>query len=288
MKAAPFSLARAETVEEAVELLGRADGQAKCLAGGQSLVPMLAMRIARPTLLVDLSGVGSLAYVRTEGDHLEIGGMTRQRFVERTPTVRRYAPLFSEAVTQIGHASIRNRGTIGGSAAHADAAAEIPSALLTLDADVVVQGPRGARVIAASAFFSGFMQTVLDPDEVLTAVRIPRQSPLDRHCVLEFARRKGDFAVCGLFVAGRLENGRIVDPRVTVSGVTSTPARLPAVERLIDGQAPTEALFAEAAELPLPFDWVRSDVHGSAEYRRSLVKVLSRRALLSAFADEEE
>lgn len=285
MKAVPFELVRATSVAEAADHLARGEGEAKLLAGGQSLVPMLSMRLVRPRLLVDLGRIPGLDTIRTDGDVLEIGAMTRQRAVERSPSVRRYVPLLAEAVGQIGHPSIRNRGTIGGSAAHADASAEIPAALLALDAVLVAQGRSGRREIPAAEFFTGFMSNALASDEMLVAIRLPRVVPLDRTSVREIARRAGDFATCGIQVAGTVVDGRITDPRVVAFGVTRTAARLPDVERRVAGGEPSPELFAEAARLPLPFDWVRSDVHGSAPYRRSLAAVLCRRALTDAFTE---
>lgn len=288
MKAAAFRYERVTTIDDACRLLA-ADEDAKCLAGGQSLVPMLSMRLARPSTLVDLGSLDQLRYIRASGDSVEVGAMTTQRTAERSPTIRNYIPLLATAIGHIGHVGIRNRGTVGGSAAHADASAEIPSALTALDAVLVAVGPSGVRrEIPAAEFFCGFMTNALAPGEVLTAVRIPGREVLDRQAVVEFARRSGDFAICGIFVAARLESGTIADPRIVVSGVSRTPVRLPAAEGALTAEVPTPALFAKAAQLPLPVEHVRSDVHGSAAFRRELAQVLIRRALAGAFAITED
>ncbi|NWJ72695.1 xanthine dehydrogenase family protein subunit M [Pseudonocardia sp. ICBG1122] len=286
MKPAPFGHVRARSVEHAVEVLVAEDGDAKILAGGQSLVPLLAMRMAQPTVLVDLGGCTELAYVRDGGDHVEIGAMTRTRDVEVSPLVRAAVPLLPLALSYVGHVTIRNRGTFGGTVAHADPAAEVPAVLRALDATVVVTGPRGTRTVPAAEFFLGFLLSAVEPDEVLTAVRVPRQSLGTAVAVEEFARRHGDFAMASVLGAARVgADGTVADVRLVLGGVGPTPVRADGAERLLVGQAPSEELVRAAADVAVDATDPAGDVHASAEYRRTLARVLTRRCLSTVLAD---
>lgn len=283
MKPAPLQYVRATDLAHAVAVLTEHGGDAKLLAGGQSLVPLLAMRLAQPTALVDLAHVDGLAGITDAGDHLEIGAMTRTRDVETSPLVGARVPLLPAALRHSGHVTIRNRGTIGGSTAHADPAAELPAVLLALDAEMVATGPGGRRTIPAAEFFHGFLTTALEPDEVLTAVRVPLQDPATGVAVQEFARRHGDFAIVAVFATVRLDGaGRVADARIAVAGADQVPVRARAAEDLLSGQVPTvEAIRAAAAavaDATNPTD----DIHAPAAYRRRLAAVLARRCLEQA------
>lgn len=280
MKPAPFEHVRATSLEHAVELLAAEDGDAKVLAGGQSLIPLLAMRLAQPTVLVDLGGLPELSYIRDDDGMVEIGAMTCTRDVETSAAIRTAVPLLPAALRYSGHVTIRNRGTLGGSAAHADPAAETPAVLRALDAELVVVGPNGRRTIPAADFFHSFLVSALEPDEVLTAVRIPRQPAGTVVAVEEFARRHGDFAIVAVMGSARTDgSGTVADVRISLAGAGPTPVRADAAERLLRGQTPsTDLVHAAAAAAAEAIDPV-SDIHGSADYRRTLTEVLTRRCL---------
>ncbi|MEB2345778.1 MAG: FAD binding domain-containing protein [Deltaproteobacteria bacterium] len=286
MKPPPFEYAAPGTVEEAVALLARGEGEAMLLAGGQSLVPLLAMRLARPALLVDLRRIGSLVGIREEGQTLVVGAMTSKRELERSELVARSQPLLRAATQLIGHPPIRTRGTVGGSLAQADPAAEYPALAVLLDAELRALGPAGARSIAAGDFFLGPLTTALGPAEVLVEARWPVLAPRTGWSIQEIARRHGDFALVGAVATLALDaRGSVERTRLVLFGVRATPLRAEAAERLLAGQRPdAEALgraaraAAEAIEEPL------EDVHASADYRRHLAGVVAARALAEAAA----
>ena len=279
MKSASFGYHAPTSVEDAVGLLADLGEDAKVLAGGQSLVPLLHFRLARPAEVVDINGLSELAYVRN-GDGVELGAMVRHSDAERSDVLRTSAPLLAEAVPLIGHPAIRNRGTIGGSVAHADPAAELPAALLALDAELVATSRRGARTIPAGSFFAGFLTTALDADELLTAIRLPAWVPHRGWAFEEFSRRHGDFALVGVAAIVTADaRGRIADARIALSGVASVPVRATAAEQLLTGEAPTNELWESVsrqagAEVDPP-----ADLHASTAYRRHLVATLTARAL---------
>ncbi|MGD9525842.1 FAD binding domain-containing protein [Pseudonocardia sp.] len=280
MKPAPFGHVHATSVEHAVAVLAESDGEAKVLAGGQSLVPLLAMRLAQPSVLVDLGRLGGLAGIRDAGDHLEIGAMTRTRDVETSPLVAAAVPLLPAALAHVGHVTIRNRGTFGGSAAHADPAAEIPAALRVLDAELVLAGPGGRRAVTAADFFRGFLTTAAGPDEVLVAVRVPKQEPGTAVAVQEFARRHGDFALAAVLTAVRLApDGTVAHARIAAAGVGPAPVRADAAERLLTGAVPGPDVIAATAAAVAGATAPVTDVHAPADYRRHLAAVLTRRCL---------
>ncbi|GAY12931.1 xanthine dehydrogenase family protein subunit M [Pseudonocardia sp. N23] len=288
MKPAPLDHVRATGLDHAIETLVAAGEDAKILAGGQSLVPLLAMRLAQPTTLVDLGGLRELDYIRDDGDTLEIGAMTRSRTVETSPVVAGAVPLLPAALRYVGHVTIRNRGTIGGSAAHADPAAEVPSVLRALDAELIASGPRGPRTIAARDFFDSFLLTTLEPDEILTAIRIPRQPSGSVVAVEEFARRHGDFALVAVLGAAHIDSsGRIAEVRISIAGAAPTPVRADAAERLLVGRTPTPELVRAAAAAASDATDPGSDIHAPADYRRTLATVLTRRCLTRLVADTE-
>jgi carbon-monoxide dehydrogenase medium subunit len=292
VKPAPFRYARAGSLAEAIALLAEGHGDAKVLAGGQSLVPMLNMRLVRPGVLVDVNGVRELAGIaRTPEGGLRIGALTRHAELAASPMVRERAPLLTEAARHVGHAAIRNQGTLGGSLAHADPAAELPAALLALDARVQITGPRGTREVAADVFFRGLLATELRPDEILTAIDVPAQPP--GWGFVEIARRPGDFALAGVAVVVRVGRpltlpsrplGGEGEVRLVGFGVGDRPLRLTGAERVLTGVPIDAATAARAGAAAAPDCDPPSDVHGSADYRRHLATVLAERALLQAAA----
>jgi aerobic carbon-monoxide dehydrogenase medium subunit len=293
VKPAPFRYARAADLPEAAALLAAAPGENKLLAGGQSLVPMLNMRLVRPDVLVDLNSVRELAGITpTPARGLRIGAMTRHAELAASAAVRERAPLLAEAARHVGHAAIRNQGTLGGSVAHADPAAELPAALVALDARVQVTGPRGSRSIAARDFFRGLLATALAPDEILTAIEVPPQGP--GWGFVEIARRPGDFALAGVIAVVRGDRpltlpspprGGEGDPiRIVGFGLGDRPIRLESAERALAGAPLDVESAARAGAAAGPDCDPPGDVHGSADYRRHLATVLTERALLQARA----
>ena len=265
MISAPFEYRRASSVDEAVELLG-SDPDARLLAGGHSLIPLLRLRFARPSLLVDIGRLDDLRYVREEGDRIVIGALTRYADLTASRLLaERCAPL-AEAVPHVGDPQVRHRGTIGGSAAHADPASDVPTILLALDAELVARGPDGGRTIAAREFFTGPFGTALGQQDVLTEIRIPAAAGT----YLKFVRRAHDWATVG--VAAARVHERV---QVALTSMGATPLRATGVEEaLADGASPEQAAERAAEGTDPP-----SDVSGSAEYRAHLARVLVRRAL---------
>jgi len=285
MKPPPFEYAAPRSIAEAVALLRTHDGEAKLLAGGQSLMPLLAMRLARPSLLIDLGRIDGLDYVREEADAIAIGAMTTKTTVERSELVRTRQQLFLEATRLIGHPQIRNRGTVGGSMAHADPAAEYPAAALVLGAKLRVVGEGGERSIDAADFFVSTLTTALEPFEILTEVRVPVLAPGTGWSMLEVARRHGDFAMAGAALTLRLDGGRIASARIVLFGVGPVPVRARAAEAILAGEKPGAAIYTRAAaQVCAGVSEPLSDLHASAEYRLHLAGVLVERALAEAVA----
>jgi carbon-monoxide dehydrogenase medium subunit len=285
VKPVDFDYAAPSTLAEAIGLLAEAGEEARLLAGGQSLVPLLNLRLVRPRLVVDLRRVAGLAGVRAADGGLVIGAMTRQADAEAHPLVRERAPLLAEALGLVAHLAIRARGTVGGSLAHADPAAELPAAALALDATLTVEGPAGTRTVAADDFFLGYLATALAPGEVLTAITIPARSPAAGSAFVEFSRRAGDFALAGVAVTLEVTAGRIgPGTRVVVVGGADRCHRAMAAETRLLGASPGAGLFAAAAAVADLGIEPPSDVHGDAEYRRHLVRTLALRALERAAA----
>ena len=278
MKPARFKYLAPGDIGEAVSLLAAHAPDARPLAGGQSLVPMMNFRLARPAVLVDLNRIRELAYIEDRGGHLAIGAMTRERTIENSDLVRKAAPLLHEATSHIGHLPIRSRGTIGGSLANADPAAEYPAAVLALDAELLVTSERGARRVAAADFFDGPLSTVMEPDELLTEIVVPKASPGSGSAFVEIARRHGDFALAG--VAAQIAPGARPDIRLAACGAGPRPLRLVKTEAALrDGCDAAEAARIAAAEADPD-----SDVHASAAYRRRLVGIMTKRAVATARA----
>ncbi len=282
MKPATFDYHRVERTEDALQRLAELGEDAKVLAGGQSLVPMMNFRLVRPPALVDITRIPDLRYVARDGDTLRIGALTSHREIELLddPGLVAGYELLPRAARWVGHYPIRTRGTFGGSVAHADPSAEWCMLAVLLDATIVVLGPGGEREIPAADFFLGFFTSALEPGELLVEVRFPRPRP---HAALhEFARRHGDFAIVAAAVAVDVDGDRLRDARVVVGGVDEVPLRVEAAERVLDGAAPGAEAFAEAGRAAAGAVDPSSDVHGSAEYRRELTDVLVRRALAEA------
>jgi carbon-monoxide dehydrogenase medium subunit len=272
------------TVDEAVALLGRYGGEAKVLAGGQSLMPLLNFRLSRPAALVDLNRIPALAYIRETDGHVTFGAMTRQRTIEFSPVVKTKLPLLSEATRWVGHLPIRSRGTIGGSIAHADPSAEYPAVLTALDGEVLVRGPRGERTLRAADLFQTYLTTSLAPDEVLTEVRLPVMAAGAAYAFEEFSRRHGDFAIVGIAAMLVVDGGRCRDARLASAGAGPVPVRLRAAEDVLRQDGVGERAIAAAARRAAELVRPDSDLHASAEYRRNLTRVLTERALRRALA----
>jgi carbon-monoxide dehydrogenase medium subunit len=289
VKPPPFEYEAPATLDEALGLLARHGEEARVLAGGQSLVPLLALRLARPDRLVDLNRVPGLAYVEEAGEELRIGAMTRQAAVERSAVVGRRCPLLREAVRLIGHPAIRTRGTVGGSLAHADPAAELPAAVAALGGTLVVAGPGGRRAVPAGDFFRALFTTALGPADVLVEVRLPAAPPRTGAAFREVSRRAGDFALAGAAaVVGLDGDGRCARVSVALAGVDATPTVVAEAPALLVGtrlgpREVDEVCARLGARLAPP-----ADVHASAEYRRHLAGVLVRRALGAALARARE
>lgn len=284
MKPSPFEYLVVDTVEEAVARLAERGAEAKLLAGGQSLVPLMNMRLARPACLIDLNPVQELDYIVLDENRLRIGAMTRHRNVEASPLVRQHCPLLSEAIRYVGHPPIRNRGTVGGSVAHADPAAEVPAVTVALDAEFVVVGPRGERRVPADRFFLGPLMPDLEADELLREVSIPLPDPETRWAFLEVSRRRGDFALAGVAVRLRVdEENRCRAARIVLFGVGSTPVCAEVAEKALLGRTFQEGLLDDVTEAVRQAADPRDDVHASAGFRRHLAGTLARRALTSAW-----
>ena len=283
MKPPPFSYHDPQTVDEAVALLGRLDN-AKLLAGGQSLMPMLNFRFVQPDNIIDLNRVEGLSYIREAGGALEIGAMTRQRDLEFSDVVRARWPIIHEALLQVGHRQTRNRGTIGGSLCHLDPAAELVTLASGHDATMTVAGPNGRRTIAFAEFPVAYMTPALELNEMLIAISFPQWAPGHGYAFVEFSRRHGDFAITS--AAALLEGdtaGKITRASVTLGGMGTAPVRARELEQAITGQTPSGDLFRTACESCRKFD-AMDDVHAPASYRQHLAAVLSRRALEKAYA----
>ena len=289
MKPAAFEYFTPATVDEALALLAE-HGEAKPLAGGQSLIPAMNFRLARPAVLVDLNGISELAYVRAESGGVALGAMTRQRAVERSDVVARAAPLLAEAMPSIAHPQIRNRGTIGGSIAHADPSAELPAVMLALDARFRAKSSSGERSIAAGEFFKGMLETALEPGELLVEIAVPPLPASTGSAFLEVARRHGDYAMVGVAVIVTLDpRGRCKEARIGLLSVGDGPVLATEAGKVLAGQTPSGELLRAAGEAAAKYDIdPPSDIHATAAYRRQLVAVLTRRALGRAFERVEQ
>jgi carbon-monoxide dehydrogenase medium subunit len=285
MKPAAFEYVAPRSVKEAVALLVRYGEDAKVIAGGQSLVPMMAFRLATPSALIDLNGIAALEYVRRDGDILVLGALARHRAVQELAWLRGRCAVLAEGVDLIGHPAIRNRGTVGGSLAHADPAAEWPALLLALDGEVDAVGAGGRRTIPATELFETYFTTSLRPDEVIVEARValPVEGALTGSSFVELARRHGDFAIAGTAVVMVLAaDGSVANARISLIGVRDTAIRARAAEAILSGATPADEALAEAANAVQREIEPISDVHGSSEYRRRVATVVVRRALTMA------
>ena len=284
MKPASFEYHAPTTVDAALALL-RANGpDSRVLAGGQSLIPMMNFRLAAPPVLIDLNRIPDLAYIKDEGEHVSIGAMTRQRAIEFSAVVADKLPLLHHAIKLVGHLPTRSRGTIGGSIANADPAAEIPMVLQALDGEVVVRGPHGPRTIAASELFRDAMTTSLAADEILVEVRLPA-TPAGAGCAIEeFARRHGDFAIAAIAVVIQRNGEACTQARIATAGISSHSVRLRAAEQILEQHGLGENAIAHAAEAAANMVEPVADQHASAAYRRQLTQILTERAVRRAAA----
>jgi len=284
VKPAAFAYYRPDSVEQALALLAEHGGDAKPLAGGQSLIPTMNFRLAQPAALVDLNGLDALAHITEAADGgLLIGAMTRQRAVERSALVAARAPLLAEALPFVAHPQIRNRGTIGGSLAHADPAAELPAVMVASGAMVHMRGEAGERRMAAADFFTGLFATALEPAELVTAIELPPPAPRSGWAFREVARRHGDYALVGVAAMVRLdEAGRCAEARVVLLSVGDGPQQVPAAVAALEGRIPDAATIAAAAAAAQAGVDPPGDIHASAAYRRRLAGVLTGRALEQA------
>jgi CO/xanthine dehydrogenase FAD-binding subunit len=284
MKPVDFDYFDPVTVDEALSLLPHYGDEAKLLAGGQSLVPLLALRLARPRVLVDLNRIGELSYIRQRDGALAIGAMTRQRAVETSGTVRERCPLLTEAVRLIGHPTIRNRGTIGGNLAHADPASELPAVIAALDGELVARSARAERVIPARDFFVTALTTALQPGEILTEVRVPAMAPGAGWAFEELTRRHGDFAVVGVAAVVEADAaGRVSRAAIALTGVGGAPVRARRAEQSLVGRPLDVTAAQEAGRLAAEATDAQSDIHASADYRKAMAQVHVKRGLLKAW-----
>lgn len=290
MKPAAFDYHRPDTVEDAVRLLAELGDEAKILAGGQSLVPMLAMRLAYFDHLIDISRLGELRGIEARGDELWIGAGTTGATVGADDQVRQAVPLLTRATPFVGHFQIRNRGTLGGSIAHADAAGEYPAVALTLDAVMEVRSPRGRRDIAAADFFAGVWETTMASDEVLTGIRFPVWGGRSGFSVQEFSRRHGDFAIAGALVAVQLDDDdRVCRCAIGLLGLGSTPRRATAAEIAVTGKPVGELTPEEVGRAAMAgLDDVPADLQGSASYRTQVGATMAARAWAQAIHEAEQ
>ena len=279
MKAPRFAYARPASIAEALALLDKHRDEARVLAGGQSLVPMLNFRVAAPKVLVDINRIAGLAGIKVTRTHLRIGALARHVELERSTDIARHLPLVAAAMPHIAHPAIRNRGTFGGSCALADPAAELPACAVALGATFVVAGKKGERRIAAEDFFKGLYATALKSGELLVAAEFPLPKPGCASAFGELARRRGDYAMVGLAVHGSTKGGKFSDMRVVFFGVGDRPARAAQFERALEGQPATAKTIQGAlAKLDADLD-PRADLHASAAMKRHLAKVLAGRVL---------
>lgn len=284
MKPSSFIHLQPAGVADALAMLAEHAPDARILAGGQSLVPMMNFRLARPAVLVDINRISELAYIRDDGARLRIGAMTRERAIEDSALVRSATPLLHEATTNIAHLPIRSRGTIGGSIANADPAAEYPATVLALDAILVARSVRGERQIAAADFFTGVLSTALEPDEMLAEIVVPKAPPGSGAAFVEIARRHGDFALAGVACEIVLADDRVASIRLAACGVSDRPLRLSGAEAALLGKTPDDDALAAAGRAAAAEVDPGSDAHATSDYRRRLAGVMTKRAVAAALA----
>jgi carbon-monoxide dehydrogenase medium subunit len=288
VKPAHFSYVSAASVADAIAALSAYGADAKVIAGGQSLMPTMNMRLARPGFLVDINGISDLSYIRETGSGLAIGALTRHSTVESSAVVRRVNPLIVDAVRYIGHLEIRNRGTIGGSLAHNDPSGEYPLIARLLDAQIVLAGANGERVVAARDFLVGYLTTDVRPGELVTEVRMPGLAPRTGWAIIELARRHGDFAIVSVATTVTVDaTGAVTEARLAVGGVAGVPHLAEATRRLVGLRPSAVDLAAVGAAVAAEVE-PESDAIATADYRKHLTDVLSRRALMTAMQRVED
>jgi CO/xanthine dehydrogenase FAD-binding subunit len=287
VKPAPFEYFSPPTLDDALSLLAEHGSDAKPLAGGQSLIPAMNFRLATPSVLVDLNAIASLSYITEHGNGLRIGGMTRQRALECSGAVAQHAPLIAATMPFVAHAAIRTRGTLGGSLAHADPAAELPAVMLALDARFTLQSRGGSRIVSASDFFLGLFTTAIEPGELLIEVDVPDSPPQTGVAFQEISRRHGDFALAGAAAVVALDDaGLCTRARVALLSLSDRPVLASHAASALVGHTPSLEAIRAAAEAAAEHDIdPTSDLHASSAYRRQLAAVLTRRVLERAFAD---
>ncbi|MCB9556526.1 MAG: xanthine dehydrogenase family protein subunit M [Deltaproteobacteria bacterium] len=286
MKPAPFKYFRPESLDEALALLAKHGDEAKVLAGGQSLIPAMNFRLAQPAILIDINRLSALSFIEEKRGQMHIGALTRHSMVERHPLVAQKAPLLAETMPNIAHVQIRNRGTFGGSIAHADPAAELPAAMTVRGARICLRSTRGERWVDAPQFFVGLLTTAMEPDELLTEVAFDELPKKTGWCFVEVARRHGDYALLGVAATVRLGMmGKVKDARICFVSAGETPALATNAQDALNGQAPSAELAKAAAQIAAAQDIdPPSDIHASARFRRHLATKLTERALNTAFA----
>ena len=285
MKPAPFDYVRAMHTDQALELLASAGDESKLLAGGQSLIPMLNFRLARPALLIDIGRIGELAYITRQDGTLRIGATTRQAQLERSKLVGEGWPLLARAIGWVAHPQIRSVGTVGGSVAHADPAAELPVACSVLEARMTVAGRSGKREISADDFFVTHLTSAIEADEMLLEIAIPAAPDGAGQSFVEYSRRHGDFALGGAAVVMPLDaEGRCVGVRITLMTAAPVPWRARTAEKLLEGSAPELAMLSAAAEAAASEINPTGDIHGGSSYRKALARTLCLQALTEAAA----
>lgn len=282
MKPAAFEYVVANSIEQAVAALAQAGGDAKILAGGQSLVPMLNFRLLRPAILVDINRIPDLAFIEDAGDAVKIGTLTRHHQLETSPVIAKHFPMLSYAMTHVAHLAIRNRGTIGGSLSHADPAAELPMMALLLGAKLHIISGRGKRTVEAREFFRDTLTVDLAEDELLTEIHLPKLPPRTGWGFEEVARRAGDFALAAVGATITMSGGVTKEARIALTGVGPTPLRASEAEALLVGQKPEAKLMAQVTETVRAVIEPETDLHASADYRRHLAGALAGRALAAA------
>jgi carbon-monoxide dehydrogenase medium subunit len=283
MKPPPFEYRVAESVEAAVAALAQAGGDAKVLAGGQSLVPMLNFRLLRPLVLVDINRIPGLSYIKDTGGEIRVGALTRHHQLETSPVVAEHLPVLRAAMMHVAHLAIRNRGTIGGSLTHADPAAELPMMALLLDATIQVASPKERRVVAARDFFLGALSVALEADELVTEIVFPKLLPGTGWGFEEVSRRHGDFALAAVGATLTVEDGKIAQARIAIAGADEKAVRANDAEALLKGKALEPKLLDAACEAARACVSPNTDLHASADYRRHLVGVLTTKVLTAAW-----
>jgi aerobic carbon-monoxide dehydrogenase medium subunit len=284
MIAAPFTYHRANSVNDAVRLLGQFGSDAKLLAGGHSLIPLLKLRLAQPAHVIDISRIRDLSGIREENNTLLIGALTTHQQLESSDLLKSKCPLLVETAAQVGDVQVRNKGTLGGSAAHADPASDYPAALFALEAQFVLQGPNGSRTIPVDDFFVSMLTSALGPDEILTQIRIPAQPRGTGVSYQKFAQKASGFAICGVAALITRANGKCTRARIGITGVAQKAYRATAVEQAIEGRSLTQTEIVAAAAKASDGVDALGDIHASADYRKELARIYTRRAIEAAIA----